>query len=102
MPGCWNLVDRLDSGSSVHFARKGSSPFPGILFVNSVSAPVFPHEVFTPAKQGKPIPGSKSGFLQVLEYSLLIKGRHKALPLQDLHQKPPTRATVHRQTHLAT
>ena len=31
-PGCWNLVDRLDSGSSVHFARKGSSPFPGMLF----------------------------------------------------------------------
>ena len=31
LPGCWNLVDRLDSGSSVHYARKGSSPFPGIL-----------------------------------------------------------------------
>ena len=26
------LVDRLGSGSSVHYARKGSSPFPGILF----------------------------------------------------------------------
>ena len=25
------LVDRLGSGSSVHYARKGSNPFPGIL-----------------------------------------------------------------------
>ena len=60
-----------------------------ILSVNWVSAPIFPHEVFTPAKQGKPIPGSKSGFLQVLEHSLLIK------PSKPMHQKPPTRFTVH-------
>ena len=29
--GMLKLVDRLGSGSSVHYARKGSSPFPGIL-----------------------------------------------------------------------
>ena len=42
------------------------------VFVNWVSAPIFPHEVFTPAKQGKPIAGSKSGFFLVLERFLLI------------------------------
>ena len=32
LAGMLKLVDRLGSGSSVHYARKGSSPFPGILF----------------------------------------------------------------------